>query len=486
MAVRYYNLWTVSYGSEKIPFKVQGGSQEKAIVTAIRNRFIPQETTVTHLELEDEKGRRWSLKAAVPSGSYTLFVNGQTVDATQLPVSGAGELDAQWLSRRLGRPVQHAQLRSLDNKQGGLSGAIQEVQVTLAGEQGGLSLVVKQTAGTEQSMQTARHLGTPREALFYRDLARKLGKDVVPVCFYAAANMQTGHKTLLLENLADWVSAGLFFGKGNPNNWGLDLPALTRPHGKPRPEQVAAAAFSLHAQLHASFWQDRRLLALPWLRAVDWLNGEGREKWEAAQQMAKAAWDSVGPHSADGRRFGWEGHAHLVSCVEASLAKVSWTAFQREFGQRPWTLVQGDCHAGNVLYSGRSAAAGAAGPRAQPSRPLLRLIDFEMVGVGSGPQELGQFCISHMTPELRRSCERQLVKDYHTELAALLRTSQTAMSFEACFQEYAVGGAARWLWFVPYLCQVCPLDMARFFIEQTESFLLDFFPDPQQVPQPRV
>eukprot|EP00287_Rhodomonas_sp_CCMP768_P024463 CAMPEP_0202849904 /NCGR_PEP_ID=MMETSP1389-20130828/82150_1 /ASSEMBLY_ACC=CAM_ASM_000865 /TAXON_ID=302021 /ORGANISM="Rhodomonas sp., Strain CCMP768" /LENGTH=51 /DNA_ID=CAMNT_0049528015 /DNA_START=1 /DNA_END=152 /DNA_ORIENTATION=- len=36
----------------------------------------------------------------------------------------------------------------------------------------------------------------------------------------------------------------------------------------------------------------------------------------------------------------------------------------------------------------------------------LKLIDWEMVGVGSGPQDLAQYMISHATPALRQECEK--------------------------------------------------------------------------------
>ena len=40
----------------------------------------------------------------------------------------------------------------------------------------------------------------------------------------------------------------------------------------------------------------------------------------------------------------------------------------------------------------------------------------ENVGIGSGPQELGQFLISHMDPTLRKEVERELVEHYYQEL----------------------------------------------------------------------
>lgn len=41
----------------------------------------------------------------------------------------------------------------------------------------------------------------------------------------------------------------------------------------------------------------------------------------------------------------------------------------------------------------------------------LLLLDWENVGIGSGPQEIGQYLISHMDPSLRAQVEREVVED---------------------------------------------------------------------------
>ena len=40
----------------------------------------------------------------------------------------------------------------------------------------------------------------------------------------------------------------------------------------------------------------------------------------------------------------------------------------------------------------------------------LVLVDFEVVGVGSGPQDIGQYMISHLTPEKRKKNEMELLR----------------------------------------------------------------------------
>merc|ERR1719482_35400 len=100
---------------------------------------------------------------------------------------------------------------------------------------------------------------------------------------------------------------------------------------------------------------------------------------------------------------------HLVACIDASLAKTTWQAYTQALTTRPFALVHGDCHPHNVLWCEQRT------PRAH-----LRLIDFEMVGVGSPAQELGQWTISHMAPASRRASERELVAGYHRRVVDAL------------------------------------------------------------------
>ncbi|CAE8600265.1 unnamed protein product [Polarella glacialis] len=362
-----------------------------------------------------------------------------------------------------------------------MAGEFNRVDITCEGGEE-LSLVMKSVS--KEKLSTSIQLGLPREATFYNELAPRLGK-VVPRAWYAHGDLLTGEKVILMENIASMVPAGVFFGPGNPNNWGLDLPQLSSEAGSPPAEQVAKQAFLCYAQLHAEFWQSEQLLQLSWLRGADWYQGRGQDSWQAAQQMAADSWSEIRAENskapADQAPEALQWDPHLVACLEVSFGKVSWQQFQSDIRAIHWTLVQGDCHPGNALWPGQESSSGEE----------MKLIDFEMVGIGSGAQELGQFLISHMTPALRRSCERSLVASYHQELTSRLRArgleaEASAYSLEMCWSDYVAGGAGRWLWFVPYLAKVCPAKVAQYFNDQTAAFLTDHFPNPAQVGQPRV
>lgn len=283
---------------------------------------------------------------------------------------------------------------------------------------------------------------------------------------------------LLLECARNAVPAGTFFGPGNPNNWGVADKLTALCEGNPAPEVVTRDAFSLYAQLHTAYWNDTSLLRHQWLRATNWYRGEGEDAFLRSMEYSRMSWVGCKKAIADGTsaiKF----DEHLVACIDASFAKTTWAAYKQALKTRPFALVHGDAHAHNTLWCEQRTA-----------RASLRLIDFEMVGVGSPAQELGQWTISHMTPALRRSNERQLVASYHRRVVELLRargkgSEAESFTLDKCWGEYVHGGAGRWIWFVP-IFRGRPPKIGQFFQDQLSAFLHDHVKDAAQAPMPRV
>ena len=105
----------------------------------------------------------------------------------------------------------------------------------------------------------------------------------------------------------------------------------------------------------------------------------------------------------------------------------------------------------------------------------LRLLDWEMVGLGSGPQDLGQYILSNMNADERRACERQLVLAYYHELLqAGVKDIDKDTLWDYVWSEYKIGGVERWLWFLIYFIgQTGMLDWAQFFHDQIAAFMSD-------------
>jgi hypothetical protein len=114
----------------------------------------------------------------------------------------------------------------------------------------------------------------------------------------------------------------------------------------------------------------------------------------------------------------------------------------------------------------------------------VRLIDWEACGLGSGPQDLGQFMISHTQPAERAKIEREALAAYYSELKAA--NPHIEMTLGQCWDEYVAGGLARWLFFLPYDGWGAPHEVSQYFCDQTLAFIRDHGITAENVPMPRV
>jgi hypothetical protein len=331
-------------------------------------------------------------------------------------------------------------------------------------------VILKQVAN--DNLALSQSLGLAREALFYSKVAPWLqGKNIVPEIYYAFGNMETGQKWVIMQDLSlneQAVDSGIFFGPGNPNNWNRDLEKLTsKIESPPTAYEVASKTFLKMAQIHAKFWQNQDLLEYDWLRGSGWVKCIDRNSFDSSQQIINDIWKQETKTNAHHQKIKWD--PNVLAAVEKAIQGISWDQHVARL-QRHWTLVHGDFWPGNVLWL--------------QSDQSVRLIDWEMVGIGSGPQDLGQYVISNMDPDVRRSCENELIKSYWNELHLL---GVRDVTWEYCWHEYTVGGLERWLWFLIYfLDKGGSLDKwAQFFHDQISAFMHDHKLTADVITQPR-
>ena len=347
------------------------------------------------------------------------------------------------------------------------------------------TLVAKQIAPS--GLAASCQLGLAREALFYGRLASRIGLSsesnegvCIPRIHYSYGDMNTGEKIVVMEDLSSsYVDSGILFGPGNPNNWERDLDRLVAdayPSAVPTSSEVANRTFLAIAEVHAAFWRDGNLLddEFGWLRGSSWIGGNGEESWRASQGMLQKMWEGytqAAKKSDNGSGLRWDPLVRRL--VETAMAGISWEAQLRRLNTKShFCLVHGDFWPGNVMISKDDGAS-------------LRLLDWEMAGLGSGPQELGQYVISNMDPAERRACERRLVQNYYEKL---VRLGVAGFSWEECWSEYTIGGVERWLWFLVYFCGQDDATMAKwaqFFHDQIADFVRDQRIGPEDVTQPR-
>lgn len=309
--------------------------------------------------------------------------------------------------------------------------------------------------------------------------------------------MSDGSKIVFMEDLSSrYIDSGILFGPGNPNNWSRDLKtkignAYHTPSSIPTSFEVANQTFLAIANVHATFWKDSELLQekYNWLRGSSWISGKGEDTWWASQRMLQSMWEKYLERERkkedETESIQWD--PNLRDIVEKAMKCISWESHRKRLNvDSHFCLVHGDFWPGNVMIEKdetRTTVSSSTIPT-KDSRDL-RLLDWEMVGLGSGPQDLGQYVLSNMDPRERRECEEQLIRNYYEKLVQL---GVRDLSWEYCWSEYTIGGLERWLWFLVYFCsQEGPVMVkwAQFFHNQIKEFVHDHNIRPEHITQPR-
>lgn len=263
----------------------------------------------------------------------------------------------------------------------GQVGANIRYTLTYDGEPGPSSIVCK--FASRDPMSAAAGVSTltyETEVAFYRDLADRVAISR-PHCFWADIESGTAEVVLVLEDLAPADQADQIAGC-----------TITQ----------AALAIDEAAALHGSCWDDPILRELPWLdRAHLDLPTVLPPMWAAFAERYEA---TLAPTTlAEGRR--------LIASVEAMSTN------------RPpaRTAVHGDFRLDNMLFA--SASGG---------RPIT-VVDWQTVQRGAGAADVAYFLGSAFEPDVRRSCERELVERYHAGLEA---RGVAGYSFDQCWDDY--------------------------------------------------
>ena len=339
-----------------------------------------------------------------------------------------------------------------------------------------VTLYAKTNKRGEVAEKQATSLGTAREALLYSRFAPRL-QSVLPVgslpnVRFSVGDFSNGRKLILLDEIPEATDSGLVFGMGSPLNWSR-AEKVAAAASLATPEEAAASAFSLAARMHALFWNDDTLLPFEWLNGTSARGGgkglvAGEADFWTSQHHVRDAWKQF--LNGEGPAVGVEFDPRLVEAINASLEKTSWTDYIAGVNGGPFTLCHGDFHPGNIVIARRDALHST-------------LLDFEAIGVGSGPQDLAQYLISHMAPVARRECEHRLLETYHAELVSQGVSDYT---FETCWSDYVAGGVGRWVWLLCVIVQMAPAPMCKYFGDQLLAFMLDHDVTKSNIVMPRV
>mmetsp|Transcript_3475 Transcript_3475/g.5966 ORF Transcript_3475/g.5966 Transcript_3475/m.5966 type:complete len:390 (+) Transcript_3475:174-1343(+) len=340
--------------------------------------------------------------------------------------------------------------------------------VKLSHEDGSETDGVLKAVFNDAGVVISKQYDLAREGMFYKWRMETSSGDVfdsiTPTTYYAEGDFESGTKVVLMENLTlqNGVESGMFFGKASLHNWARDIDAATPGVSA---ETITRLAFVKAAKFHAKYWNDMSLVSQDWLIDAKEVIGENRDKWQKKMDHFAEGWAKArDPETMD---------PHMVACIDASIANISWDAHQAEL-KKGWTLIHGDYHPGNMLYL----------PGNENRTGDLRIVDWEAVTLGSGPRDIGQYMLSHASPEFRRSCEKGLVEAYWEALRAASPGSVAPMTLSECWASYKRNGIARWITLLIMMQPIVPADALTFFYGQVTPFLRDHFPQPSDTPQP--
>lgn len=394
-------------------------------------------------------------------------------------------MDPKWIEQATGISCNSCLAVDISNEQRKSQGEVKDgatLRLTLElsdDKKSSITWVAKQ-ASRSQGTTLSKRLGLAREALFYSQLSQDLPTDLIPKIHYSYGNYETGEKFVIMEDLDNAIDSGVLFGPGNPNNWNRDLPAMIAASfdtiSPPSSQEVAMVTFLQAAKVHATYWKSKSLLSddKSWLRGQNWLQGKGQESWKASQGMLQNLWKRYLETEKDQPVIA-EWDPNVRKAVEKAIKGISWESqLQRLHTEGHFTLVHGDFWPGNIMWLCDK----------EESSTKIKMIDWEMVGLGSGPQELGQYVISNMDPAERRACEKTLVEAYYKELQQHLK-DKCVVSWEYCWNEYTIGGVERWLWFLVYFIGNGIGDWAQFFHDQISEFMKDHNLSADKITQPR-
>lgn len=189
----------------------------------------------------------------------------------------------------------------------------------------------------------------------------------------------------------------------------------------------------------------------------------------------------------------------LCALVDASWEKVSWERFLEENGiivssdsnagnakmATAWTLQHGDFHPMNCTVRRWPQTDSSVGASNADAAFESVLFDWDMVGLGNGAQEIGQFLISHMEPGLRKECWEEVLRKYYDRVVKVMQqrgeekgdteaaAQKSSYSWETCREHYVKGSMARWIFLLANVFVDCPAGWGPIFVKSVLAFAED-------------
>jgi hypothetical protein len=437
-----------------------------------------------------------------------MMVDAEFMQGWEDPATVTHRLSRALKSRGIFSSVVSSTITPLSHS--GLSGDVSSLILAFDDETS-MKLVLKRTRSSDDSKKYSKKLGLYREGIFYSQIGpwiqAKLDQvpnaqkhNFIPQSLFSESDDETGQKAIVLQYYSNAVEAGVHFPHSVHNvvrkmetqqTETDESESSTRETAVLR-KSITLEAVRIAALLHGSFYQDDSLLTdasfTKNLRMADWIQGKGKESFLESQREIVERWSDAKARWLSGEFF--DGKVQLgkefVEVMDASCAlALDFDSFvskwnndcsNRDDDRTAWSLVHGDYHPGNLLYlHDENINKDAAGT------PKLILVDWEVVGVGSGPQDIGQFLISHTETQEAFDLLDEATTVYRQTLQSTLdaisnnNSKKLVPSTEAIKKEIVFGGIERWVWLFAYMAgweQSMPWLYMQFFHDQMQKFIV--------------
>ena len=295
----------------------------------------------------------------------------------------------EWMTEvlRYGNAIgEDTKVTSFDSKAIGTGqvGANVRYSLSYEGAPGPASIVCKFSSRDPQSASTGvQTLTYETEVAFYRDLAHTV--DISrPHCYLAALEHGTADVVLVMEDLT-------------PAEQGDQITGCS--------VEQATIAIDEAAKLHGPRWGDPTLTELAWL--------DRRSTQGGLASMLEMIWGAfVDRYQATLDPVTIEAGAQLIALVPKLGEHVP----------AALTPIHYDYRLDNMLFA-----------TAHGGRPLT-VVDWQTVQLGLGPQDVAYFLGNAFAPEVRRTCEHDLVARYHRALVDGYGVAD--YPFDRCWADY--------------------------------------------------
>lgn len=349
--------------------------------------------------------------------------------------------------------------------------------------------------------------GFEREIEVYQRFLQPLndkGLINTPKFYFGDHDPIIGAKIVVLEEL-DAVHCGRFFGHTSPHNIGKDLVEMTKDYPGVTDVLITAKGFAQVAKLHAAYWQIPKSEIPACINGGDWLfspdqDGKaaaavadptelspGEKQYNEMVGYARATWPLR--HT---KRTNVTLNKYLEDIVTHSLETTTFESFSKNLNSRPHTIIHSD------FYPANSLVEYIKDPTKDEDHCKVYLIDFEVISIGAGPQDLAQWMISHVNPVTRKENEMELLGIYYQTLQTVWKEVfgeakaeefKSAYPFSMVLEDY-INGVGKWIWLLCVcagLTEGIPDHLYQHFIDQMTDFLqtFDVSIEKGNVPEPR-